>query len=69
MEPDIPPLFLTLGEAARRMGCSPTYIDQLFRDGRLPAVRTGGRGMRLFEAADVDRVAAASRKPRAEAEA
>ncbi len=63
------PVYLTLGEAARRIGCSSTWVDQLHRTGRLPATRTGGRGMRLFEVTDVDRVAGDTAKQRAEVRA
>ncbi|MGV3516171.1 helix-turn-helix transcriptional regulator [Luteitalea sp.] len=47
---------LTLSEAAAHGRCSSAWISRLHRDGRLPALLTGGRGLRLFRAADVERL-------------
>lgn len=52
------PTYVTLGGAARYKKCSATWIDRLHRDGRLPAIRTGDRGMRLFNIKDIDRLIA-----------
>lgn len=41
-DPSIPRL-LSLAEAGEILGCSRQYVDQLIKDGRLPAARAGGR--------------------------
>jgi excisionase family DNA binding protein len=47
--------FLTVSEAARRIGVTPTTVRALELAGKLPAQRTE-TGVRFFEAADVDRL-------------
>ncbi|HEV8328153.1 MAG TPA: helix-turn-helix domain-containing protein [Nitrospiraceae bacterium] len=47
---------LTTSDAAKRLDRSPDRIRQLERAGKLPAQKTRS-GVRLFKAADVDRLA------------
>jgi excisionase family DNA binding protein len=48
---------LTTGIAARVLKCSETHIRDLERRGILPAVKTSN-GIRLFNRADIERLAA-----------
>jgi excisionase family DNA binding protein len=47
---------LTTGDVARRLDCSPDYVRQLVRAGRLPVLLTRS-GQRLFFFEDVERLA------------
>ena len=59
MEPTLPTQdeFLTVGDAARVVGLSPSRIRQLVDGGELPAARTRG-GIRLISRSAVERLAA-----------
>ena len=48
--------FLTTSSAARVLHVADGTVRQMARRGELPAIRTEG-GVRLFDPADVDRVA------------
>jgi excisionase family DNA binding protein len=50
--------FLTTGDVARMLDCSPDYVRQLTRAGRLPASITRS-GLRLFAVEDVEQFAQA----------
>jgi excisionase family DNA binding protein len=50
--------FFTTMDVARRLGCSPDYVRQLARAGRLPALLTHS-GLRLFLPEDIERFARA----------
>lgn len=47
---------LTVGEVASRWQCSSDTVRRLADGGRLPFIRVGREGHRLFNRADVDRV-------------
>ena len=49
---------LTVGQVANAWDCSPDTVRRLANDGRLPAIRVGREGHRLFNRADVERLAA-----------
>ena len=58
-------VYLSRGEAARRLGVPPRTIQQWARDGKIPCIRTFG-GHRRFAAHDLDAAAdlAKKRRPR-----
>lgn len=49
---------LTVGQVANEWQCSPDTVRRLADGGRLPAIRVGREGHRLFNRSDVERVAA-----------
>lgn len=51
---------LSVSDAARILGVTPTTVRLMERTGQLPALRTAG-GMRLFQRVDVERLATARR--------
>lgn len=56
-------VFITTGDAARELGCSPALVHWLERKGQLKAVRTNS-GIRLFERKHVRALAADRRERR-----
>jgi len=58
--------FLTAGDAAKVLRCSPDNVRRLTRTGVLPAAgvtRSELRPIMLYRLTDVERVAAARRRP------
>ena len=49
---------LTVGQVANEWRCSPDTVRRLADGGRLPAIRVGREGHRLFNRADVERIGA-----------
>ena len=50
------PELLTVGQVATMWQCSPDTVRRLADGGRLPSIRVGREGHRLFNRADVERV-------------
>jgi excisionase family DNA binding protein len=57
-------MYLTPQDVAQLAGVSSWTVRQWERDGKLPAERTAGAGIRLFRRADVDRLLADRRAKR-----
>lgn len=53
---------LTVGEVANRWDCSTDTVRRLANEGRLPAIRVGREGYRLFNRVDVERVGSERQK-------
>lgn len=48
---------ITSAQAARILACVPDNVRKLAREGKLPVAGTVGRGQRLFERGDIERLA------------
>ena len=58
------PIMATI-DVARRLNCSPDRVRQLEREGKLPAQKMP-RGVRVFRAEDVERLAVERERQRRE---
>lgn len=46
--------FLSVRQAADRLGCTRSYVYELLRAGRIPHLRYGGRGLIRIERSAID---------------
>lgn len=46
---------LLVGDVARMLDCSPSYVYRLAQRGKLKSIRVGSRGVRIYPRTAVDR--------------